>query len=87
MTLITGKPWHETQQQKLAEDDLRRLHAIRAACRSLRDELHRCDWFSSVSHCQRYQTIIIRTVNFNPAIHREVITRWDSFPVRYQPEL
>lgn len=83
--IIQNKPWHETQAQKSANDDLRRLHSIRNACRSLRDELHGCDWFSSVSHDREYKTIIIKTVG---EVAREVALphRWDGFPVRFQPQ-
>lgn len=85
MNLIPGKPWHETQQQKLADGDLRRLHAIRAACRSLRDALHGADWFSSVSHDAAYKTIVVNTVGDVP---REAgfITTWEGFKVFYQPQ-
>lgn len=85
MNIFPGKPWHETQSQKLAEDDLRRLRAIRAACRSLRDALHGADWFSSVSHNATYSVIVVNTVGDVPR-EAGVVTRWDGFPVRMQPQ-
>jgi hypothetical protein len=82
---IQGKPWHESEQQRLAEDDLRRLHSIRAACRSLAASLHPADWFSCTSHDREYKTIIVKTVGTVPR-EAGAVTRWDSFPVRYQPQ-
>lgn len=81
--IIQGKPWQLLPHEVANEDDLRRLHSIRQACRSLRNSFHGCDWFSAVSHDREYKTIIVKTVGDVPR-EAGTVTRWDSFPVRYQ---
>lgn len=81
---ILGRPWCETQAEKLAEDDQRRLHTIRAACRTLQKEFHGEDWFSSVSHDAKYQRIYVNTVNDEGTRH--AIERWCGFPVYYRQQ-
>ena len=83
--IIQGKLYSASLADQTGEDDLRRLHAIRAACRSLRDALYPADWFSSVAHCREYKTIIVKTCGDMP---REFARpeRWDGFVVRYQPQ-
>ena len=83
---LQSQPWSDQQAQKLADDDVRRLHLIRAACRSLRDELHGCDWFSSVAHDSEYRTIFVNTVNLENHECHTLIRRWCGFPIQYRQQ-
>lgn len=83
---LLDNPWSEQQSQKIADDDVRRLHLIRAACRSLRDELHGLDWFSSVSHDAEYKTVFVNTVNLQNPECQTLIRRWCGFDVTYAPQ-
>lgn len=68
------------------QEDVRRLHLIRAACRSLRDELRGLDWFSSIAHDREYRVIFVSTVNLANPECQTLIRRWCGFPIQYRQQ-